>query len=300
RSVEYKRGGCKVKPDGRHITFTDGCGIGRLRLLGNANRHIEEFPTRQIKRVRLIRRADDYYLQAMVEAERHCKPIPIAKQVDIDQELKGFLTDSAGHTVANPDHVRKAQKRLKMLHRRLSRRQQKSANRKKARKHLAKVYLKVQRQREDFACKTASTLITSGGLIASEHLQIRNLVKNRKLAKSISDATWGRCLTWLNDYGQVCHLPVMAVEPAFTSQQWSSCGTRINKSLFVRTPHLLWLWAGAWLDRDHNTALNILARALEGYRTAGYAGTGPIKGQNASGQTASPLPPARAQGRQAS
>ena len=62
RSVEYKTSGWKLEPDGRHLTFTDGCGIGRLRLIGNASQHIEAYPLKQVKRVRLIRRADGYYL----------------------------------------------------------------------------------------------------------------------------------------------------------------------------------------------------------------------------------------------
>jgi putative transposase len=61
RSVEYKVTGWKLEPDGRHITFTDGCGIGRLRLVGT--RDIETFPIAQIKRVRIVRRADGYYAQ---------------------------------------------------------------------------------------------------------------------------------------------------------------------------------------------------------------------------------------------
>jgi transposase len=61
RSIEYKQTGWRLEPDGRHITFTDGCHIGRLRLVGT--RDIETFPIKQIKRVRLIRRADGYFLQ---------------------------------------------------------------------------------------------------------------------------------------------------------------------------------------------------------------------------------------------
>src|SRR5207245_808591 len=123
----------------------------------------------------------------------------------------------------------------KKLHRRLSRKHKTSANRKKARKSLAKAYLKVQRQREDFARKTASALISSHDLIAYENLKIANLVKNRKLAKSISDASWGRFLWWLNYYGTIHAIPVIAVEPAFTSQDCSACGTRGKYSLSIRT-----------------------------------------------------------------
>ncbi len=283
RSVEYKQTGWKLEADGRHITFTDGCGLGRLRLVGNKGQHIEEFPTTQIKRVRLIKRADGYYVQFAVDAEGKIEHIPTGKHAGIDMGLKEFLTDSEGNTVANPRHLRKAEKRLKTLHRRLSRKQKKSANRKKARKSLAKVYLKVQRQREDFARKTASTLITSHDLIAYEHLTIAYLLKNHKLAKSISDASWGRFLSWLTYYGHVHNIPVIAVEPAFTSQDCSACGTRVKKSLSVRT-HIC-SGCGIVLDRDHNAALNILEKA---YRTVGHTETGtPQRVQNASGQSTS-------------
>jgi putative transposase len=283
RSVEYKQTGWKLDPDGKHITFTDGCAIGRLRLVGNKGQRLEEYPVAQIKRVRLIKRADGYYVQFAVEAERCVEHIPTGKHTGIDMGLKEFLTDSEGNTVANPRHLRKAERRLKKLHRRLSRKQKKSANRKKARQRLAKVYLRVQRQREDFARKTASTLISSHDLIAYENLKIANLVKNHRLAKSISDASWGRFLSWLNYYGHIHAIPVIAVEPAFTSQDCSACGTRVKKSLSVRT-HIC-SGCGLVLDRDHNAAINILERA---YRTGGQPGTGtPSRVQNASGQTAS-------------
>ena len=61
RSVEYKATGWKLDDVGRHITFTDGCGIGRLRLVGNKKQQIETFPVKDIKRVRIVRRADGYY-----------------------------------------------------------------------------------------------------------------------------------------------------------------------------------------------------------------------------------------------
>src|SRR5215831_6889285 len=70
RSVEYKQTGWKLEPDGKHLTFTDGCSIGTLRLVGNKKQQIEAFPTKQIKRVRIVRRADGYYCQFSVNAAR--------------------------------------------------------------------------------------------------------------------------------------------------------------------------------------------------------------------------------------
>ena len=142
RSVEYKQTGWKLSPDGTHITFTDGIGIGTLRLVGNKKQRVEAFPIKQLKRVRLVRRADGYYCQFSVEAERHVKHEPSGRLVGIDLGLRSYYTDSDGHTLANPRYYRKAEKKLKRLHRHLSRKQKKSQNRKKARKALAKAYLR--------------------------------------------------------------------------------------------------------------------------------------------------------------
>src|SRR5438105_14362980 len=135
-------------------------------------------------------------------------------------------------------------------------------NRKKARKMLAKAYLRVSRQREDFARKTANALISSHDLIAYEDLPIRNMVKNHHLAKSIHDAGWGVFLTWVKYYGMLHDIPVIAVAPQYTSQDCSACGTRVKKTLSIRT-HIC-PGCGVVLDRDQNAALNILQQALDG------------------------------------
>lgn len=258
RSVEYKNSGWKLEPDGRHITFTDGCNIGRLRLVGT--RDIETFPIKQIKRVRIITRADGYYAQFAVKADRVMEHLPTGKQIGVDVGLKAYYTDSEGNTVENPRHYRKAEQRLKRLHRQVSHKQKKSAKRKKARKQLGKAYLKVQRQREDFARKQANALVSSHDFIAFEDLKIRNMVRNRHLAKSIHDAGWGRFLAWVKYYAHLHGIPCVAVAPQFTSQDCSVCGTRVKKSLSVRT-HIC-TGCGIVLDRDHNAAANILQKAV--------------------------------------
>src|SRR5262249_49559493 len=256
RSVEYKTTGWKLDPDGKHILFTDGCGIGRLRLVGNTKQAVAPFPIKQIKRVRIVKRADGFYCQFAVEAQRCIAHSQTNRAVGIDVGLKSYYTTSDGTTVANPRYFRKAEQRLKRLHRHLSRKKKGSANRKKARKQLAKAYLKVSRQREDFARKQANALVTSSDLIAYEDLQIRNMVRNRHLSKSISDGGWGTFLQWVKYYGSLHQIPVIAVPPRFTSQDCSVCGTRVKKSLSVRT-HVC-PTCGLVLDRDENAAVNIL------------------------------------------
>jgi len=269
RSVEYKQTGWKLEQDGKHVTFTDGCGIGRLRLVGNPKQRIEAFPTKQIKRVRIVYRADGYYVQFGVQARRKIEHVSTGSVVGIDMGLKVFYADSSGHTVENPRHYRKAEKRLKRLHRQVSRKQKKSKNRKKARKQLAKAYLKVHRQREDFARKTANALVSSHDLIAYEQLQIRTMVKNHKLAKSIHDAAWGQFLNWMKSYAVMHGIEVVAVPPHYTSQDCSGCGERVQKTLSTRT-HVC-PKCGLVLDRDENAAVNILAKAVDG--TLGHRGT---------------------------
>lgn len=290
RSVEYKQTGWRIEPDGKHITFTDGCGIGRLRLVGNKKQSVETFSTKQIKRVRIVKRADGYYGQFAVQADRRIEHPPTNRACGIDVGLKSYYTDSDGKTVANPRYFRKAEKRLKRLHRQLSHKKKGSANRKKARKQVAKAYLKVSRQREDFARKTANALVSSRDFIAYEDLKIRNMVRNRHLSKSISDASWGKFLHWVKYYGTVHGIPVIAVPPQFTSQDCSACGTRVKKSLSVRT-HLC-TNCGLVLDRDENAALNILHAGLcilfllACAGTVGQTGTSEHS-ENASGQSAS-------------
>lgn len=266
RSIEYKQTGWKLEPDGRHITFTDGYTIGRVRLIGA--RDIETFPLKQIKRVRIVKRADGYYCQFGVKADRKIEHISTGKHIGIDMGLNSYYTDSEGNAISNPRYLRKAEKRLKRLSQRHSKCAKKSNNRKKAQKKLAKMYLKVQRQREDFARKQANALITSSDVIAYEKLSIQNMVKNHNLAKSISDASWGKFLMWVNYYGTVYNIPVIAVAPNFTSQDCSACGTRVKKSLSVRT-HVCH-GCGMVMDRDHNAALNILEKGC----TVGHTGTG--------------------------
>lgn len=92
-----------------------------------------------------------------------------------------------------------------------------------------------------------------------EDLQIKNMVKNRSLAKSISDAGWGEFISMLSYKAESAGREVVKVKPHGTSQECSRCGTFVKKDLSVRThicPH-----CGLVLDRDHNAAINILQRA---------------------------------------
>lgn len=271
RSVEYKTTGWKLDNDRKHITFTDEFKAGRFKLIGTRNLHFYSF--KQIKRVRIVRRADGYYCQFCIDTERNIEIQPTKKTVGLDVGLNHFYTDSDGKQVENPRHLRKSEKALKRLHRRASKKKKGSKSHKKAIRKLGRKHLKVSRQRKDFAVKTARCVVMSNDFVAFEKLQVRNMVKNRKLAKSISDVAWSQFTDWLQYLGKVYGKVVVAVPPSYTSQDCSSCGEVVRKTLSVRM-HIC--KCGTILDRDHNAALNILQKGLS---TAGHAGI------NAWGQT---------------
>ena len=260
RSVEYKNEGWKLTDDRKSITFTDKIGIGRLRLKGSRDIHFVE--KKDIKRVRIVKRADGYYCQFCIKVDRLEDCTPTNRQIGLDVGLESFYTDSNGDKVANPRHLRKAEKKLKKLQKLVSRKKKGSNNRKKAINRLGRQHLKISRRRKDFVVKTARALCTSNDVIVLENLNVRGLVKNHKLAKSISDAGWTLFKEWLKYFGRIFDREIIEVNPAYTSQDCSNCGKRVKKALSTRT-HVC--SCGARLCRDHNAAINILAKGTVGH-----------------------------------
>ncbi|MCZ8224887.1 MAG: transposase, partial [Microcystis sp. LE19-84.1B] len=135
-----------------------------------------------------------------------------------------------------------------------------SRNYHKARKRYARKHLRVSRQREEFVKSVALRLVKSNDLIAYEDLNIKGMVKNRHLAKSITDAGWSVFRQWLEYFGDKYGKLTIAVSPHNTSQNCSNCGQKVQKSLSTRThvcPH-----CGYTDCRDRNAALNILQKGL--------------------------------------
>ncbi|MBD2202001.1 transposase [Calothrix sp. FACHB-1219] len=278
RSVEYKTSGWSLSETRKQITFTDKKGIGKLKLKGTWD--LNFYQLEQIKRVRLVRRADGYYVQFLISAENFRQAQPTGKTIGLDVGLKEFYTDSNGHSEPNPRFYRTGEKRLKFRQRRVQSKTKGSSNRKKAINRLGRVHLKISRQREEHAKRLARCVIQSHDLVAYEDLRIKNLVKNHCLAKSINDAGWYQFRKWLEYFGVKFGRVTVAVNPAYTSQECSNCGAIVKKSLSTRT-HIC--ECGFVMDRDWNAAINILRLALS---TVGHTGTWVID-PNASGDSTS-------------
>ncbi len=146
----------------------------------------------------------------------------------------------------------------------MSRRKKGSNRRRKAVGWLGKVHQAVKRQRADFQHKTALALLREYDMIYLEDLRVANLVRNRHLAKSISDAGWAQFRAILDAKAACAGRRVIAVPAQYTSQDCSGCGTRVPKSLSVRT-HVC-PSCGLMMDRDENAACNIqrAGQALRG------------------------------------
>ena len=281
RSAEYKTTGWKLADDRKSITFTDKKGIGRLKMKGT--RDLNFYQPDQIKRVRLVKRADAYYVQFCIQVDREEVIEPTHRTIGLDVGLESFYTDSLGTKVENPRFYRIGEQKMKRSQRLVSRKVKASSNRRKARVKLARVHLKISRQRKDHAIKLARCVITSNDVVVYEDLRIKNMVKNHCLAKSINDAGWYQFRVWLEYFGKVFKRVTIAVNPAYTSQECSSCGVIVKKSLSTRT-HVC--QCGCVLDRDHNAGINILNSGLG---TTGHVGTSVLDTGNAWGDTPSTL-----------
>jgi putative transposase len=213
-----------------------------------------------IKSCTLIQTPSGKYFIALVAEEEIEYKKAIQKKLGIDVGLKEFAVTSDNVAIKNPRYLRKSEKRLKFLQKSLSRKKKGTQNRRKARLKVAKQHEKITNQRKDFLHKISSTLINENQVIAVEDLKVSNMVKNHKLAKSISDASWYRFREYLRYKAEWYGRELVEVSTFFPSSQiCSCCGNKSSqtKDCSVRTYKCL--ECGLVIDRDYNAALNLLS-----------------------------------------
>lgn len=216
-----------------------------------------------VKTLTVKRECGTWY--AMFVCQVESAPLPAcAEAVGIDVGLEYFLTTSEGEHIENPRHLRVAEAQLVKAQQRVSRRRKGSHRRRKAVGLLAHQHQRVRNCRKDFHHKVARNLVGSYGFITAEDLRVANMVRNRSLAKSISDAGWGQFVSILQAKAEYAGREMVLVNPRNTSQTCSGCRAHVLKPLSERV-HACHV-CGLVLHRDVNAARNILAlgRSVQG------------------------------------
>jgi len=175
--------------------------------------------------------------------------------------LNSYAVLSNGTIINNPRLYRKSEKRLTHLQRWMSRKERGSRNWVKAKTRVARHHKRIGNRRSDFLHKASRKIADAYETVYVEDLKIGNMVRNRCLAKSISDAGWGRFIRMIAYKEEGTGGQLIQVNPRGTTQECSQCGKRVKKSLSDRIHECP--FCGLVMDRDQNSALNILARGRE-------------------------------------
>jgi putative transposase len=203
--------------------------------------------------------AGQWYISIRFDDPRDLTLRPVSQSVGLDAGISSLITLSTGEKIANPKHFDHYYKQLRRAQKSLNRKQKGSRNREKARLEVARIYQKISNARKDHLHKLTTRLIRENQTIAVESLAVKNMVKNHKLARSISDAGWGELVRQLEYKAQWYGRTLVKIERWFpSSKRCGNCGHVVE-----RMPLNVREWdcpkCGAHHDRDVNAAQNILA-----------------------------------------
>ena len=251
-SINYPQSGFKIDKDAKLALSK----IGHIKL--KLHRSINGI----IKTCNIKKEIGKYYACFSVEYEPKPKPIS-DRQIGIDVGIKSFAVLSNGRTLDNPKYLVRAEEKLKRKQKRLSSKKKGSNNRKKARIVVAKLHKKVSNQRKDFQHKESRKIVDNYGYIKVEDLQIKNMVKNPNLSKSIHDAGWGQFVSFLTYKAEEAGCYVERVNPRNTSKTCSVCGY-IYKEMTLSVRKWTCPICNTEHDRDENAAVNILNKTIGG------------------------------------
>lgn len=269
--------------DERHIRLPK---LGRIRIAGSKKR-IWQLLDRsyegsnafiRIGSIKISRDAcDDYYVSLSLASDdpfRECHKAEVSSPIGIDMNLSNFCTMSDGTVIENPKYRRNFQQKIAKQQRKVSRRCLKAKadskklseakNYQKARIKLACMQRKVTRQRDDFIGRISSDMVKNHDLIAVEKLNIKGMLKNHKLAMSISDAGWSKFQTRLGQKATACGCKFIKVPAKNTTQKCNCCGYICHGDDKIVLGQDEWTCpkCGTHNMRDYNAALNILELGL--------------------------------------
>ncbi len=238
---------------------------GKIKLpkLGNIETKLHRSFKGQIKSATVSQvPSGKYHVSILVETE-HIKMPDVAGKTGLDLGIKELCITSDGRKYENPKTIRKYEKKLTRLQRQLAHKEKRSKNYDKAKKQIALCHEKITNTRKDYLHKISHEIVSENQVIVSENLQIKNMVKNHHLAKSISDVSWYELTRQLEYKSKWNGREYVKIDTFYASSQLCSiCGYQNTdiKDLSVRE----WICpvCGVKHDRDINAARNILAEGL--------------------------------------
>jgi putative transposase len=200
--------------------------------------------------------AGRYFVSCLCRFEP--KLLPISKNtVGIDLGLTDLVITSNGFKSGNPRHTKRYANELAKAQRVLSKKKKSSSNFNKARKKIARIQAKITDCRRDFTHKLTTQLINKNQVISCESLSVKNMIKNRKLAKAISDANWGEFVRQLIYKAEWYGRTVVQIDKWYPSSKRCNCCGHVVDSLPLHIRHWSCPACESKLDRDINAAINI-------------------------------------------
>jgi putative transposase len=240
----------------------------------------------RIKTVTISLNPDSKYYASVLVDDGQDKPelSTEGRAIGIDLGLTHFCITSDGSKYNNPRHIAKHESNLKRKQQKLARKHQRSNNRNKARRLVAKVHSKVSRCRADFLHKLSRKTVNENQVIAVENLAVKNMVRNHNLAKAISDAGWGQFCTMLKYKAEKEGKVYLEVDRFFPSSK--TCHVCLNQVGSLPLDIRSWTCDSCQTkhDRDVNAAINIKNEALR-ILELGTSSTAPLRERKTSGKT---------------
>ena len=219
------------------------------------------------KEVTLVKKASGWYVHITCELPDTPKVEP-TDAIAVDVGTTHYLTTSEGEKEENPRWYRQAEGLLRKHSKALSRKKLGSHRRKKQQQKLALHHERTANKRKDFIGKLVYKLFHhyQNNVLIAEDLKVSNMVQNKHLSKSISDASWATFFEWAGNIAERDGFHFHQVDPKNTSQTCSCCGKKSPKKLSLAIRTFSCQFCGTLLDRDHNAARNILFRAAAALR----------------------------------
>jgi len=235
--------------------------IGEVKLINHRNLDIKKInKTKKIKTLNIKNENNSWYATLTIEVEIG-EPKVTTKEmssIGIDLGITHYIALSNGLFIETPKYLRLSETKLKKLQKQFSRSTKGSKNQGKLKKKINKLHLKIKNQRKDSLHKISLQLVKDYDLIVHEDLNIKNMLKNHRLSKSISDASWSTFINYLSYKAIMYNKLSESVDPKNTSQL-CLCGNSVPKILKDRVHYCP--KCGALEDRDTHSAKVILSRS---------------------------------------